>query len=76
MIFARNALAFGPGTARNSIGLTAICWKVKVGKLRIDFAKEIGSVIEFYGRGDHAKRVTSRPSPMADRVFELICSRD
>ena len=27
MIFARNALAFGPGTARNSIGLTAIAEK-------------------------------------------------
>jgi len=34
MVFARNALAFGPGTGRNSIGLTTTCRKVKVGKVR------------------------------------------
>jgi hypothetical protein len=27
MVFARNALAFGPGNGRNSIGLTATCRK-------------------------------------------------
>jgi hypothetical protein len=32
MVFARNALASGPGTSRNSIGLTTICRKVKIGK--------------------------------------------
>ena len=32
MVFARNALAFGPGNGRNSIGLTITCRKVKVGK--------------------------------------------
>jgi len=33
MVFARNALAFGPGNGRNSIGLTNTCRKVKVGKM-------------------------------------------
>jgi hypothetical protein len=32
MIFARNALASGPGNACISVGLTSICRKVKVGK--------------------------------------------
>jgi len=36
MVFARNALAFGLGTARNSIGLTTICRKVRVAFIFID----------------------------------------
>jgi hypothetical protein len=32
MVFAHNALAFRPGTGRNSIGFTTICRKVEVGK--------------------------------------------
>jgi len=32
MIFARNALAFGPGNGRNSIGFTTTGRRVRVGK--------------------------------------------
>jgi hypothetical protein len=36
MVFARNAFASGPGTARNSIGFTSICRKVKMAFILID----------------------------------------
>jgi len=61
MVFARNALAFGPGNGRNSIGLTTACRKVKVGNLSI---AGLAASAGFSALADPDGFVFSRAKPM------------